>query len=285
MSPKQEEEEAACPICGKMVSLEVAVCPHCGAEFEEEEVEEEEIPSEEEEVEEAVEEVDDDETAACPICGKMVSLAVSCCPNCGAEFEEEEVEEIIEIEERQVPKKVEEEKPKAKPKEKPKKKPPKQKPPKGRAPKVEAEEPGFTAPTSLLDLKVIGFALIILGIVGAQVAFMIDWYWSWVPPIEDNIALFAALPVVVLIVGILLFMLVKKLVSDGTEVPGTMSSFSLSLFIFGILGLIVMLLWSPINSALQDSQVGVGGGFVIVLIVGILLLVMGPKLMEQRAAA
>lgn len=283
MSPKQEEEEAACPICGKMVSLEVAVCPHCGAEFEEEEVEEEEVveeaPVEEEEA--AFEEVDEDDTAACPICGKMVSLAVSCCPNCGAEFEEEEVEEIIEIEERQVPKKAE-----AKPKEKAKKKPPKQKkPPKGRAPKAEVEEPGFTAPTSLLDLKVIGMALIILGIIGAQVAFMIDWYWSWVPPIEDNIALFAALPVVVLIVGILLFMLIKKLVTDGTEVPGTMSSFSLSLFMFGILALIVMVLWSPINSALQDSQVGVGGGFIAVLVVGILLLVMGPKLMEQRAAA
>lgn len=272
MSPGQEEDEAACPICGKMVSLEVTTCPHCGAEFEEEDESEE--PAHEEVAEAAV--VDEDESAACPVCGKVVSLAVSACPNCGAEFEEEEVEEIIEIEERQVPAKV----PERKAKEKPKKKPPKERPPTTRP-----KEPAFAAPTSILDLKVIGMALVILGIIGAQVAFMVDWYWTWVPPIEDNIALFATLPVVVLIVGLLVFMLIKKLMSDGTEVPGVMSSFSLTLFVFGILALIVMLLWNPINSALQDSKVGVGGAFLAVLVVGIVLLIMGPKLMEQRSSA
>jgi RNA polymerase subunit RPABC4/transcription elongation factor Spt4 len=259
LCPEHEEEEAACPICGKLVSLEVSTCPHCGAEFEEEE----------EFVEAAEEEVADDEGAACPVCAKIVSLEVSCCPHCGAEFEDEEVEEIIEVEERRVPAKA-----KAKPPAKAKARP--------------APQGGgiadFFSPTSIIDFRVIGLALIILGIVGSQIAIMIDWYWTWVPPIEDNIAMFALLPVVVLIVGLLVFTLVKKALSSGKSIPDVMPRTSLSLFMFGILALIVMLLWSPINSALESSQMGVAGGFFVVVVLGILLLFMGSKMAVEKGS-
>ena len=316
MCPKYEEEEAACPVCGKLVSLEVSSCPHCGAEFEEdEEVVAEELSEEEgaacpvcakvvslevsccphcgaefEDDEEEVAaaeaaDVSEDETAACPVCGKMSSLALTSCPNCGAEFEEEEVEEIIEIEEKRVPAKAAA--PKAKPaKAKPAKAKPKAKPKPARAkPAKAAGASDFFAPTSIVDLRVIGVALIILGVLGSQIALLVDWYWTWVPPIEDNLALFVVIPVVVLIVGLLVFMLVKKALSDGKKMPDAVPSFSLSLFLFGIFALIVMLLWDPINSALQDSQAGVAGGFFLVLIVGVVMIYMGSRMASEKASA
>lgn len=238
MSP-EDDTEAACPVCGKMVSLDVMSCPHCGAEFEEDE---EETPK-------AVV-ADEDEGAACPVCGKVVSLDVSCCTNCGAEFEEEEFEEVIEVEERRV------------------------------AEETEAPAEGHVAttpPTSILDLRVLGIALAALGMLGAIIAIGIDWFWSWVPPIEDNLPLFIVLPIVVVIVGLLVFTLVKKAVSSGKEVPGVMPGFSLSMFVFGIMALIVIMLYSPINDALQDSQVGIAGAFLVLLIVGMVVMFMGTK--------
>ncbi len=245
MSP-DEDEEAACPVCGKMVSLSVMSCPFCGAEFEEEEDEEEEAPA-------AAALEEDDEGAACPVCGKIVSLEVSCCPNCGAEFEEEEFEEIIEVEEKRVVEEEEEEE------------------------AYEEERVVVAPPTSILDLRVLGIALAALGILGAIVAIAIDWFWSWVPPIEDNLPLFVVLPIVVLIVGLLVFTLVKKAVSAGKEVPGMVPGFSLSLFVFGIFALIIILLYNPINSALQDSQIGIAGAFLVIVIVGILVMFLGTK--------
>jgi predicted amidophosphoribosyltransferase len=304
LSPKYEDEEAACPVCGKLVSISVSSCPHCSAEFEDDEevaeVSEEEgaacpvcakivsleISScphcgaefEEEEEEVAVAAVSDDEGAACPVCGKMASLDVASCPNCGAEFEEEEVEEIIEVEERRVPARA------AAPKAKAKAKPAKAAPAKTKPAKA-AGVSDFFSPTSIVDLRVIGVALIMLGVVGSQIALLVDWYWSWVPPIEDNMALFALLPVVVLIVGLLVFMLIKKALSNGTKMPDVLPSFSLSLFLFGIFALIVMLLWDSINSALQSSQAGVAGGFFLVLIIGIALMVLGPRMTSEKASA
>ncbi len=248
MCPEYEEEEAACPVCGELVSLAVSSCPHCGAEFEEDE--------------EFVEaEVEEDEGAACPVCAKIVSLEVASCPHCGAEFEDEEVEEIIEVEERRAPAKA---KAKASPKG--------------------AGMSDFFSPTSIIDFRVIGVALIILGIVGSQIAIMIDWYWSWVPPIDDNMALFALLPVVILIVGLLLFTLVKKALSSGKSIPDGMPRTSLSLFLFGIFALVVMLLWSPINSALQSSQMGVAGGFIVVVVIGIAVMLMGSKMAAEKGS-
>ncbi|HIH01647.1 TPA: hypothetical protein HA259_06200 [Thermoplasmata archaeon] len=288
MSPRKEAEEAACPVCGEMVSLEVPSCPRCGAIFEEEEdtqpyYEDEgaECPvcgkivslevsycphcqAEFEEHEEA-EAVSEEDAAACPVCGKMVSLTVSACPNCGAEFEEEEVEEIIEVEERLV-----QEKPRAKPK--------------ARAKEPEAEF-AFGLTTSIVDFRVLGIALVLLGIMGAQVALLIDWYWTWVPPVEDNIGLFVALPIVILIVGLLVFMLIKKAMSSGKKVPKNVPGLSLSLFVFGIFALIVILLWDPINSSLQDGSAGVAAGFIVVLVIGIALVFMDMRSVRSGSAA
>ncbi len=266
----EEDSDVTCPVCGKPVGLTIASCPHCGAEFEEEEGEAAE--KEERKPAPAQAAAEGEETAECPVCGSTVSLAVSSCPSCGAEFEEEEVEEIIEVEERAVPV------------------------PKKKEVPVEVEEaveeveaaeeaPALgEAPSSITDLRVIGVALIILGIIGSQIAFMIDWYWTWVPPIEDNLGLFVALPAVIIVVGLLVFMLIKKASAGGKKVPRTMPGMSLSIFLFGILGLVLIMLWDPLNSALQSSSVGVGGAFVAVLIVGVLVMFMGNKMTAKSAA-
>lgn len=275
----EEEDEVTCPVCGKPVGLSVTSCPHCGAEFEEEEAEEET-----EAAPAAPAAVPEEETAECPVCGKPVSLAVSSCPYCGAEFEEEEVEEVIEVEEKEVPvparaKRYEE--------------------PVVEVEEVEVEEveaveeeaaaedralTEIQAPTTITDMRVIGISLIILGIIGSQIAFMIDWYWTWVPPIKDNLGMFVAIPAVVIVVGLLVFMLVKKALGSGRKMPKMMPGMSLSIFLFGILALVLVMLWNPINSALQDSSVGVGGAFVAILIVGLLVMFMGQKMTAKSAA-
>ncbi len=273
-----EEPDVACPVCGKPVSMEVNSCPHCGAEFEEETEEVEETPAK------AVP-VDEEETAECPVCGKSVSLAVSSCPYCGAEFEEGEVEEVLEVEEREVQVKAA-----PLPPPKPRKVP-------EEVPILEAEEEYVEdeavveeateeepVPASITDFRVIGVALIVLGIIGSQIAFMIDWYWTWVPPIESHLGTFVAIPAVIIVVGLLVFMLVKKMSTDGKSFPKMMPGMSLSVFMFGILALILIMLWSPINNALQDSKVGVGGAFVAVLVVGVLVMFMGQKMAAKSAA-
>ena len=283
---KDEEDEVACPVCGKIVGIDVSSCPYCGAEFEEEEDAGEEV-----EAQSAA--VADDEEVACPVCGFLVGLEVASCPKCGAEFEEEEIEEVIEVQEKTV---FEEEpapapvavkvkpvaeKPKAKaaPVEKPKPKPKAKAKPKAR------DEVSLAAdlPASIMDFRVIGVALIILGVVGTQIALFIDWYWSWVPPIQDNLGMYIAIPVLLLAVGLLVFMLVKKAMAGGKELPGVMPSTSLSVFLFGIIGLIVIMLWDPINSALQDSQAAVAGGFAVALLLGILLVFLGVRNASAKA--
>ncbi len=52
----------------------------------------------------------------------------------------------------------------------------------------------------------------------------------------------------------------------------------LSVFLFGIMALVLVMLWSPINSALESSQVGVGGAFLAILVVGVLVMFMGQKM-------
>jgi DNA-directed RNA polymerase subunit RPC12/RpoP len=260
----EEEEEVTCPVCGKPVGLNVPSCTHCGAEFEEAE---EGAPAKKAPEEEG-------ETAECPVCGKSVSLDITSCPYCGAEFEEEEVEEIIEVEETVVPVKS-----------KPARKIPAVE---EEAPVADADEEALAeirAPSNITDLRVIGVALIILGILGSQVAFMIDWYWTWVPPIEDNLGMFVAIPAVIIMVGLLVFMLVKKALSGGKKLPRQLPGMSLSIFLFGIIALVLIMLWNPINSALEDSSVGVGGAFVGILIVGVLVMFMGQKMVAKHAAA
>lgn len=271
-----DEEQVTCPVCGKPVGLDVPSCPNCGAEFEEEVATEEEQPQEPA-VEpakaapapkEEVEAVAEEETAECPVCGKAVGLSLSTCPNCGAEFEEEEVEEVIEVEEQEAPTKE---------------------------PEVEVqdealeveeqEEASTTHPTSVIDLRVIGVSLIILGIIGSQISAMIKWYWTWVPPIETNLGMFIGVAAVVIVVGLLVYMLVKRAMDSGKEVPSMMPNLSLSLFLFGIFALILIMLWSPINSALQHSSLGVAGAFFGILIVGILSMIMGQRITDKAASA
>ncbi len=262
---EEEEEEVTCPVCGKPVGLNVPSCPHCGAEFEEVEAEED-APAKEASEEEG-------ETAECPVCGKSVSLEITSCPYCGAEFEEEEVEEIIEVEEKVVPVKS---------------KPAKKMPIEEETPAADAEEEALAeieAPSNITDLRVIGVALIILGILGSQIAFMIDWYWTWVPPIESNLGMFVAIPAVIIVVGLLVFMLVKKALSGGKKLPRQLPGMSLSIFLFGIIALVLIMLWNPISSALQDQNVGVGGAFIGILIIGVLVMFMGQKMTAKHAAA
>jgi DNA-directed RNA polymerase subunit RPC12/RpoP len=272
MAKYEDSEEITCPVCGKPVGLDVPSCPHCGAEFEEEE---ESQPGAPKPITVAAAEIEED--VACPVCGKAVGLDVAACPHCGAEFEEEEIEEVIEVEEKQV--EVEEEvvAPKAAARSK------------ARSKAVEEAEEAEEATaeslelTSILDFRVIGVSLILLGLIGSQIAIFIDWYWGWVPPIEDNLAMFLAIAAVVVVVGLMVWMLVKKFASDGKKVPSMMPSVSLSLFLFGIFALILVLMWDPINSALQDSQMLVAVVFVAILAAGIGLMFLGTR--ESAKAA
>lgn len=295
--PKVEEEEddsdVTCPVCGKPVGLTVTTCPHCGAEFEEEEVAEEpaeepveevvetveeepvsqvqEAPAREEEV--VVEAGEEEETAECPVCGKPVGLDVASCPFCGAEFEEEEVEEIIEVEaeEEQIPEAA---------------------PAKAAEPEVEEiieveaaeEEEVAAAPSGIMDLRVIGMALIALGVIGSQISLFIDWYWTWVPPIQSNLGLFVALAAVVIVIGLVVFMLVKRSRAKTTKARGSIASISLSLFLFGVIALVLIMLWDPINSTLQDSPTLVFVAFIALLVVGVLAIFMGTR-SKARATA
>ena len=262
-----EEPEVTCPVCGKPVGEDVPSCPYCGAEFEEE--------SEEAAAEPAAAVAEAEGTAECPVCGKAVSLSVTSCPNCGAEFEEEEVEEVIEVEEKTVPQASRRREPEPVEEEVAEV---------GEEVEVAEEPVELEGPSSIMDLRVIGIALVVLGIIGSQVSFMIDWYWTWVPPIKDNLGMFIAIPAVIIVVGLLVFMMIKKAAGSGKKVPRQMPGVSLSLFLFGILALVLMLLWDPVNSALQDSSAGVGGGFVLVLVIGGLLVFMGMK-QSARATA
>jgi len=64
-------------------------------------------------------------------------------------------------------------------------------------------------------------------------------------------------------------------------VPGI----SLSIFLFGIITVVLIMLWNPINSALQNSAIGVAGAFIAILIVGVLAMFMGQKMNTRASAA
>lgn len=90
-APAVEEEVVTCPMCDSVVSRFDPRCPHCGAEFEEEEVE---LPPEHEP---EIAPSDEGELASCPVCGALAGLTAKACPSCGAEFED--AEDVIEAEE------------------------------------------------------------------------------------------------------------------------------------------------------------------------------------------
>src|SRR4030067_1054973 len=189
---------------------------------------------------------DDSEEVTCPVCGKHVGLDVLSCPHCGAEFEAEaaEVEDAVQEE------------------------------------PAEEEYSGvdripIDPPTSITDLRVIGVSLIVLGIIGSQISFFIDWYWSWVPPIEDNLGMFLGIAAVVVVIGLLVFMLYKRsATARKAKKVSTVPGGSLSIFLFGIIALVMVMLWDPINTALQNQSTGVAIAFIAAIIVGVIAMLM-----------
>lgn len=229
---------------------------------------------------------DEHEEVTCPVCGGLVDLEVPSCPHCGAEFEDEGVEEVIEVEEATAPTVVKEEAIFAEvevetvedegdeaEEEVVEVRPARAKPARAKP----SREQVAGGPTSIVDFRVIGAALVVLGIIGIQISLFIDWYWDWVPPIEDNLGLFVAVPIVVIVVGILLFIMVKKAVSSERKARSQAPGLSLTVFLVGILALIILAAYKPLNDALQDSQTLVAGMFALLFVVGIVLYMMGAK--------
>lgn len=281
--PEEEEEpEVTCPVCGNPVTLEDPFCPHCGAEFEEEEVEEisieEEIP---EAPPEEYEEVGVEEEEAGEEEGEFEEEA--------AEVEKEEApeEEIAEVEtEEAEEEELEEEALEEAPEEEeieeeeveeefaPSKAAPKAKPSKV-----------YVAETGLTDLRVFGIALSVLGIIGLQIALFIQWYWTWVPPIDQNLGMYALLGFVIAIVGILAFMMIKKTVEEkGKQYHPMLPTILLSIFLFGIFAVIFLLAGKPISDAMQDNQAVLAVMFLLFIVVGIALYMMGQKRLVGAAA-
>jgi uncharacterized OB-fold protein len=268
-TPKKEKEEpeepeVTCPVCGNVVTLDDPFCPHCGAEFEEEEVEEivevdevvevEEVPEapEDEEVVEVVEEVEEpaEVEAEEPVLEE---------PEVEAEKEvEEEAEEEAEEEEEEAP---------------------------------VCAAPGGAAPldfkTNLLDLRVFGITLLLLGILGTQIAMFVTWYWTWVPPITSNMGIYLIIGIVVIVVGLLAFKLASDRAKAGKKMNPIMPSIIMAIFLFGIIATVMLVAGGPISSAMTGSgQAVMAIVFIVLIVVGILLFMMGMKKAsgEQKAA-
>jgi len=245
-----EEPEVTCPVCGNVVTLDDPFCPHCGAEFEEEEVEEIIEVDEVVEVEEVPEAPEDEEKAE------------------AVEVEEEPVEaEAEETAEEEVDKEVEEE-----------------------APACAA--PGEAAPldfkTHLLDMRVFGITLLLLGILGAQIAFFVTWYWTWVPPITSNLGMYLIIGIVIIVVGLLSFKLASDRANAGKKMNPIMPSVIMAIFLFGIIATIMLVAGGPISSAMTGSgQAGMAIVFIVLIVIGILLFMMGAKKAsgEKKAAS
>ena len=246
-----EEPEVTCPVCGNAVTLDDPFCPHCGAEFEEEEVEE--IVEVDEVVEiEDVPEAPKDEAEAVEV-----------------EEEEEPVEaEAEETAEEEVDKEVEEEAP-------------------------ASAAPGEAAPldfkTHLLDMRVFGITLLLLGILGAQIAFFVTWYWKWVPPITSNLTMYMILGIIIIVVGLLSFKLASDRANAGKKMNPIMPSVVIAIFLFGIIATIMLVAGGPISNAMTGSggQIGMGTVFIVLIVIGILLFMMGAKKAsgEKKAAS
>ena len=244
--PKEEEEpEVTCPVCGNVVTLDDPFCPHCGAEFEEEEVEEiaveetivEEVPApEEEEVEVEVEE----------------------------EAEEVEAEEVAEEEEVEV-----EEEPEV------------TAAPKAKA-KAKAEEPASIV-TGLTDMRVYGIMLLILGIFGLQIAIFIKQYWTFVPSISGNMALYFVIGLLIVIVGFLTFSLLKASAEKGKEHNPLLPSITLAIFVFGIVAILMIIAGQPLSDAIGNNQAALAIVFLVLAVIGVVLFMMGQKKTAEAA--
>jgi hypothetical protein len=244
-----EEPEVTCPVCGNVVTLDDPFCPHCGAEFEEEEVEEIIEVDEVVEAEEVPEAPEDEEKAE------------------AVEVEEEEEPVEAEAEETAVEEAEEEE-----------------------APSCPA--PGEAAPldfrTHLLDMRVFGITLLLLGIIGTQIAAFVTWYWTWVPPITSNLAVYLIIGIIIIVVGLLSFKLASDRANAGKKMNPIMPSVIMAIFLFGIIATIMLVAGGPISSAMTGSgQAGMAIVFVVLIVIGILLFMMGAKKAsgEKKAAS
>jgi uncharacterized OB-fold protein len=244
-----EEPEVTCPVCGNVVTLDDPFCPHCGAEFEEEEVEEIIEVDEVVEAEEVPEAPEDEEKAE------------------AVEVEEEEEPVEAEAEETVVEEAEEEE-----------------------APSCPA--PGEAAPldfrTHLLDMRVFGITLLLLGIIGTQIAAFVTWYWTWVPPITSNLAVYLIIGIIIIVVGLLSFKLASDRANAGKKMNPIMPSVIMAIFLFGIIATIMLVAGGPISSAMTGSgQAGMAIVFVVLIVIGILLFMMGAKKAsgEKKAAS
>ena len=254
-----EEPEVTCPVCGNAVTLDDPFCPHCGAEFEEEEVEE--IVEVDEVVElEEIPEAPEDEVKA-----KAVEFEVE------EEPVEAEAEEPVEAEaDEEVEEEDEDEE---------------------EVPSCPA--PGEAAPlnfrTHLLDMRVFGITLLLLGILGAQIAFFVTWYWKWVPPITSNLTMYMILGIIIIVVGLLSFKLTSDRANAGKKMNPIMPSVVIAIFLFGIIATIMLVAGGPISNAMTGSggQIGMGTVFIVLIVIGILLFMMGAKKAsgEKKAAS
>jgi len=239
MSPEEEEEsEVTCPVCGNAVALDDEFCPHCGAEFEEEEVEEIVEVEEVEPKKEVSEELFEEEIEE-PEEPEAVEEAAE-----PEEFEEEyfEEEEVIAGDE-----------------------------------EVAADDLSAGIAERIKDIRIIGIALLILGIIGAAIAIGIDWYWTWVPPITENLGVFSLLGILIIIIGFIGFSMMRKAAQGGKSVSSTLIIVMLGIFVFGILATIMLLMGGGINDAIASSQGGMIGVFLVLFVIGIFLFVMGQK--------
>jgi RNA polymerase subunit RPABC4/transcription elongation factor Spt4 len=266
MSPKPSKEkddpEVTCPVCGGLVTLDDPFCPHCGAEFEEEEVED----------------VIEEEVSTIDRIPEAPDLE---------DFEPEEM--VVEPEKEKSPLELAEELPEA--------------PEEEALVEKESDELLFTEPeepitmeeeavacpkpaadariveTSITDLSVISFAIIFLGLIGTVIMSNVRWFWKWVPSIEGNLVPYAIIGMVVIFVPFLLF---RRMATDAEKgkapLHPMLPSMMLALILFGFIAVILFVIAGPITEALKASQIGVSTIFIILIVVGIVLYIYDIRL-------
>lgn len=274
MSPKpskeKDEPEVTCPVCAGIVTLDDPFCPHCGAEFEEEEVEE--IAEEEVPTVEALPE--SPEAEELPPEDVEPSLDLAPLP------EEEPVEEDLPVEAPidEAPYdeiKADEFMPK----------------PDEPVEILEDEESAVCAPeesqkvvtTTLSDLKVIGIAVLLLGIIGGTVMLNIKWFWTWVPAIEHNLVIYGIIGLAVILVAFILF---RKMANDTEKgkapLHPMLPSVMLALVQFGFYAVIMFVLYAPINAALKSNSIGVSVVFMALAAVGLGIFIYDTRYREAK---
>jgi len=237
----------------------------------------------------------------CPVCGNVVTLDDPFCPHCGAEFEEEEVEEIVEVDEvvevEKIPEAPEDEAKAVEVEEEPVEAEAEETAEEEADEEAEEEAPACAAPgeaapldfkTHLLDMRVFGITLLLLGILGAQIAFFVTWYWTWVPPITSNLAMYLIIGIIIILVGLLSFKLASDRANAGKKMNPIMPSVIMAIFLFGIIATIMLIAGGPISGAMTGSgQAGMAIVFILLMVVGILLFMMGAKKAsgEKKAAS